>query len=145
MRPVGPRHRRNGREIGSHVENVGVRHQGQGGEREGREVVLAARRYAVPQRAQEVVIAPGADPGRRVGGDVAAVIIAERRWYVEPAGERRRSRRIARVAGGAIRGNREILAATHGGRIGRRRETTGGGAWVPSQPVAAISDVATIA
>jgi len=28
---------------------------------------------------------------------------------------------------------------------GGARETTGGGAWVPSQPVAAISDVAMIA
>ena len=101
--------RRKRREIGTDRQDVVADQFRERGVREGRIIVRPAWRDPHPQRAEEIVLAPAADPGIVVGCEVWRKHRTERR--VDPLAAGERLCRIGGVAACAVAGDRERLAA----------------------------------
>ena len=106
-----PNHRLQGKQIRLDRTGVVVNHLGIAGVGEDRKVVRAVRAQAMFEREQEIVVAPGADAGPRVGRDVGAVVGAEGGLECASSRERCAFRFLIGVATDATGGTCKVAAS----------------------------------
>ena len=118
-------HRQLGKQISLYVEHILTPHGAIRRIGKGWIIGSTRRRFAVPERLDEIGVAPGADSGLRVRRNIARIEIAVRRGNRPSAGQERPLARLICVATDAAGGAHEIFAAHRIGRLGARRREKG--------------------